>query len=208
MRLVGCQIDPHSASPSTSSGSTPLPRSTGERKGATSQRLAPFLSLRRGERWPNGPEWGRRLHRPKPPKVGITKRARKLRQGGNEAEALLWLELKKRSLGGYRFTRQLPIGRFFADFACREKWLVVEIDGSQHADNPRDRVRDEFMRAQGYSVLRFWNTDVLKHRRSVCETILAALDGRLTGDVAASDLRYVYSPPASRSSRQLIGIHP
>jgi very-short-patch-repair endonuclease len=135
-------------------------------------------------------------------KLGITTRARKLRQGGNEAEALLWLELKRRSLGGYRFTRQLPIGPFFADFACREKWLVVEVDGSQHADSPRDRVRDEFMRTQGYSVLRFWNTDVLKHRRSVCETILAALDGRLTGDVAASDLRFVYSPPASA---QLIG---
>jgi very-short-patch-repair endonuclease len=136
-------------------------------------------------------------------KLGVTTRARKLRQGGNEAEALLWLELKKRGLGGCRFTRQLPIGPFFADFACREKWLVVEIDGSQHADNPRDRVRDEFMRVQGYSVLRFWNADVLKHRRAVCETILAALDGRLTGDVAALDLRYVYSPPAPRSSAQL-----
>ena len=141
-------------------------------------------------------------------KPGTTERARSLRWTENSAEGALWLELKGRKLGGYHFTRQHPIGRFFADFACRKQRLVVEIDGSQHADSPRDRVRDEFMRAQGYSVLRFWNTDVLNHRRSACETILAALDGRLTGDVAASDLRYVYSPSASRSSRQLIGIHP
>ena len=91
------------------------------------------------------------------------------------------------------FTRQFPIGPYFADFACREKWLVVEIDGSQHADNPRDRVRDEFMRAQGYSILRFWNTDVFKQRSSVCETILAALEGRLAEDAVAFDLRYVHS---------------
>jgi very-short-patch-repair endonuclease len=105
---------------------------------------------------------------------------------------LLWLELKRRKLGGHKFTRQLPIGPYVADFACREKWLVVEIDGSQHADNAYDCKRDEFMRSQGYSILRFWSHDVLKHRISVSETILAALDGRLMEDVAATDLRFVF----------------
>jgi very-short-patch-repair endonuclease len=124
---------------------------------------------------------------------GATARARKLRQGGNQAEALLWLELKNRKLGGFRFTRQLPIGPYFADFACREKWLVIEIDGSQHADNPRDRARDEYMQTQGYSILRFWNTDVLKHRASVCETILTVLGGRLSEDIEAYDLRFLYT---------------
>jgi very-short-patch-repair endonuclease len=108
---------------------------------------------------------------------------------------LLWLELKRRRLGGYKFTRQLPIGPCFADFACREKWLVVEIDGSQHAESGEyDRHRDEFMRSEGYSILRFWNVDVLKERTAVCETILAALDGHLAEDVVAYDLRYVHSP--------------
>ncbi|WP_411908985.1 MULTISPECIES: endonuclease domain-containing protein [unclassified Mesorhizobium] len=132
-------------------------------------------------------------------KQGTTKRARNLRQAGNQAEALLWLELKSRKLGGYRFTRQFSIGPFFADFACRERRLVVEVDGSQHADSSYDRRRDHFMQAQGYSILRFWNHDVLKHRASVCETILAALDGRLTENIAASDLRFVFTPrsPAS-----------
>ncbi len=126
-------------------------------------------------------------------KPGATARARKLRQGDNQAEALLWLELKRRRLGGHKFTRQLPIGPYFADFACREKWLVVELDGSHHADSTYDRNRDEFMRRHGYSILRFWSHEVLKHRSSVCETILAALDGRLAEDVAAFDLRFVYA---------------
>jgi very-short-patch-repair endonuclease len=77
-------------------------------------------------------------------------------------------------LGGYKFTRQLPIGPYFADFACRKQKLVIEVDGSQHADSTYDRNRDEHFRALGYSTLRFWNHDVLKHRTSVCETILAA----------------------------------
>ena len=68
----------------------------------------------------------------------------------------------------------------------------------QHADSAHDRRRDEFMRSHGFSILRFWNTDVLKHRTSVCETILAALDGRLAENISAFDLRFVYaSPPTS-----------
>ncbi|MER9604016.1 DUF559 domain-containing protein [Mesorhizobium sp. M7A.F.Ca.US.010.02.1.1] len=136
-------------------------------------------------------------------KTGTTRRARKLRQGDNQAEALLWLELKARKLGGYKFTRQFSIEPYYADFACRENWLVVEIDGHQHAGSSYDRHRDDFMRAQGYSILRVWNHDVLKHRTSVCETILAALDGRLAENIAASDLRFVFTPrsPNSISSK-------
>jgi very-short-patch-repair endonuclease len=136
-------------------------------------------------------------------KIGTTRRARKLRQAGNQAEALLWLELKARKLGGYRFTRQFSIGSFFADFACRENRLVVEVDGHQHAGSSHDSRRDDFMRAQGYSILRLWNHDVLKFRTSVCETILAALDGRLAENIVVSDLRFVFTPrsPDSISSK-------
>jgi very-short-patch-repair endonuclease len=126
-------------------------------------------------------------------KPGTTKRAQALRQRDNQAEALLWLELKRNKLGGHKFTRQFPIGPYLADFCCRKQKLVIEIDGSQHADSTYDRKRDEFMRRQGYSILRFWSHDVLKYRSSVCETILASLDGRLMGDVVASDLRFVAS---------------
>ena len=106
---------------------------------------------------------------------------------------MLWQDLKGRRLGGHQFVRQHPIGPYFADFCCRKKKLVVELDGSQHADSQYDRRRDEVMRARGYSVLRFWSHDALKQRNSVCETILAALGGRLAEDVTAFDLRFVYA---------------
>ena len=124
---------------------------------------------------------------------GATARARKLRRGDNQAEALLWLDLKRRKLGGYKFTRQFPIGPYFADFACREKWLVVELDGAQHAGSKYDRRRDDFMREQGYAILRFWSHEVLKQRRPICEAILAALDGRLAEGVTAFDMRFIRS---------------
>ncbi|WP_217578171.1 endonuclease domain-containing protein [Mesorhizobium sp. GbtcB19] len=120
-------------------------------------------------------------------------RARELRHGDNQAEATLWNELKAKRLGGYKFLRQMPIGPYFADFACRNQKLIVELDGSQHAESSYDRRRDEFMRGEGFSVLRFWNFDALKSTRSVCETILAALEGRLAEDVVAGDLRFVFA---------------
>jgi very-short-patch-repair endonuclease len=108
------------------------------------------------------------------------------------AEAVLWDELKAKKLGGHKFVRQMPLGPYFADFACRSHKLVVELDGSQHAESSYDRRRDEYRRNQGYSVLSFWSQDALKQSGSVCETILAALDGRLSEDVVSADLRFVF----------------
>lgn len=118
-------------------------------------------------------------------KLGATARARSLRKGDNLAEGKLWNEVKDRKLGGYKFVRQLPIGRYFADFACREKRLVVELDGSQHADSAYDRARDHHMQDAGYSVLRFWSHEAWSQTAAVCETILAALEGRLSETIAA-----------------------
>ena len=114
-----------------------------------------------------------------------------MHRDGTKEEALLWIELKARRLDGFHFTRQFPIGRYFVDFACRSAALVVELDGSQHANSRSDLVRDETIRSSGFSILRFWNDDVLRHRTAVCETILAALEGRLTEDTKAFDLRFV-----------------
>ena len=122
---------------------------------------------------------------------GVTARARSLRQGGNAAEGALWNELKAKRLGGYKFVRQVPIGPYFADFVCRSHRLVVEVDGSQHAGSAYDRERDAFMRDVGYSVLRVWNFDALRQITAVCETILAALDGRLAEDVVSHDMRFL-----------------
>jgi very-short-patch-repair endonuclease len=119
-----------------------------------------------------------------------TNRARTLRRADNDAEKALWSELKGRQLNGARFTRQLPIGPYFADFACRESRLVIELDGSQHVESDYDRRRDQFMVEEGWSVLRFWNVDALVERNAVVDTVLAALHGTLD-PVEASDLRFV-----------------
>ncbi len=75
----------------------------------------------------------------------------------------------------------------------------MEVDGSQHAGRDSDRYRDETMNRNGWSMLRFWNVDVLKEREAVLETILAALEGRLDQDVVAHDLRY---SPAFKEGEQ------
>jgi very-short-patch-repair endonuclease len=125
------------------------------------------------------------------PDTVATERARRLRRTDNDAETRLWSQLRDRRLSGHKFVRQVPIGNYFADFACRDCMLVVEVDGSQHAESDRDRARDAYMVAEGWSVLRVWNVDVLKERSAVLDTNLAAAEGRLDRDVLAADLRFV-----------------
>jgi very-short-patch-repair endonuclease len=99
--------------------------------------------------------------------------ARTLRHEPTEAEDKLWHELRGRKLDRIKFRRQVPIGRFIADFLCVEALLIVEIDGSQHADSVHDRERDAELKLRGFRVLRFWNDDVLRELDSVCDTIIA-----------------------------------
>ena len=129
------------------------------------------------------------------PKEKTTARARGLRQVDNDAEEELWGELRNRRLNGFKFVRQFPIGPYFTDFACREAHLVVEVDGSQHADGDHDRRRDAFMNSEGWSVARFWNVDVLAEMEPVLETIVAILDRRLVDEVRSYDFNFV---PARR----------
>ncbi len=105
--------------------------------------------------------------------------ARQLRQKDNDAEAILWSELRNRRLHNYKFIRELPIGNYFADFACRRKKLIVEIDGSQHADRTYDNKRDAWLNEQGWNVLRFTNMLVLKQKEIVLSTITEVLEKRL-----------------------------
>ncbi len=104
-----------------------------------------------------------------------TGRARRLRKTSTEAEAALWYFLRSRRLNGYKFVRQEPIGPYTVDLICRERRLVVEVDGGHHADNPRDVVRDQWLFDHNYRVLRFWNNDVLGNITGVLETIATAL---------------------------------
>ena len=122
-----------------------------------------------------------------------TLQARELRQTANPAEQSLWSVLKGRQLGGHKFTRQFPVGPYFADFACREKWLLIEVDGSQHIECDYDTRRDAFLLDEGYSVYRVPSSAVLQDRETVCMSILAALEGRLEDFVTAPDLRFARS---------------
>lgn len=110
-------------------------------------------------------------------------RSRQLRAAQTNAEQRLWGALRGRRLFGYKFVRQEPIGPYFADFVCREQELVVEIDGATHSTNEertRDALRESFFREQGYRIVRVVNDDVHRNIDGVCETILAALEGRET----------------------------
>jgi very-short-patch-repair endonuclease len=111
------------------------------------------------------------------PQRGNTGRARSLRRRMTDAEKRLWYRLNNRALGGWKFVRQEPIGPYFADFVCRESKLVVELDGSQHAESQHDQVRDAHLRSLGYRVLRFWNGEIATNLDGVLMTIFAALGG-------------------------------
>ena len=78
-------------------------------------------------------------------------------------------------MSGFKFVRQEAIGPFIVDFVCRERNLIIEVDGGQHSDNASDRSRDSYLSGEGYRVLRFWNNDILTNREGVLLTILDAL---------------------------------
>lgn len=103
--------------------------------------------------------------------------ARRLRTHPTEAERLLWRHLRLRQLSGYKFRRQQPLGPYIVDFVCLEKRLIVEVDGGHHAARmEHDAQRAAWLEAEGFRLLRFWNTEVLQETQAVQEAIRAALD--------------------------------
>jgi very-short-patch-repair endonuclease len=122
--------------------STPSPRLRGEGRGEGQARRSETLQGKDQKR---------------------NERARLLRRSLTPAELALWTRLRSRQLGGFKFVRQEPIARYYADFVCRERRLIVELDGGQHADNPEDRHRDRALCALGYRVMRIWNNDVIEN---------------------------------------------
>ena len=106
---------------------------------------------------------------------GSVWRSRSLRTNSTDAERRFWQMVRGRQINGAKFVRQFPIGPYFADFACREAALVVELDGGQHSDNARDMTRTAYLNAEGYSVLRFWNNDVLTNIEGVYRAVVDTL---------------------------------
>ncbi len=98
-----------------------------------------------------------------------------MRSNPTEAEKRLWSMLRDKRMPVFKFKRQTVIAPFIVDFVCLERRLVVEADGSQHADSAYDIRRDAFLRDQGFDVLRFWNNDILGNASGVFDAIFAAL---------------------------------
>ncbi len=120
-----------------------------------------------------GPEAGNKSGQFKPRN---TARAKELRNQATPAERLLWTALSSRKVGGYKFSRQMPIGPYFADFLCREVRLVIELDGYSHdVAQDYDAQRDAFMRVQGLTVMRFTNADILGNLDGVVQAIALVL---------------------------------
>jgi very-short-patch-repair endonuclease len=116
----------------------------------------------------------------KHPADGAGARARTLRQNTTEAEKRVWQILRSQQMNEYKFRRQVPIGRYIADFVCHEARLILEIDGGQHdRSSPQEAERSRFLQNEGYRILRFWNNEVLANLDGIHATIAAEL-GRIT----------------------------
>lgn len=100
--------------------------------------------------------------------------ARKLRNNLTEAEKYLWHILRAENLG-HKFRRQAQIGNYIVDFVCFKEKVIIEIDGGQHAESKSDKTRDEWLESQGFTILRFWNNEVLENRDGVVQKIIEYL---------------------------------
>jgi very-short-patch-repair endonuclease len=107
--------------------------------------------------------------------------ARALRKSATPAEKVLWERLRGRQLVNLKFLRQVPIGPFVADFCCRDRRLIVELDGEIHdgdQQTARDHGRDAYLQGQDYVVLRFPNeqvfSDIESVLREICDVTLMA----------------------------------
>ena len=99
-----------------------------------------------------------------------------LRKASTDAERKLWALLRSRHLAGWKFRRQAPIDHYIVDFVCFDARLIIEVDGGHHQEQVAyDEVRTDYLKNQGFRVLRFWNNQALKEIDPVQEAILAEL---------------------------------
>ncbi|MDO4249264.1 MAG: endonuclease domain-containing protein [Neisseria sp.] len=106
----------------------------------------------------------------------LQERAKNLRSNMSEAETRLWHHLRAGRLNGYKFRRQQPMGNYIVDFVCVTPKLIVEADGGQHAEQAGyDAERTVYLNSLGFTVLRFWNDEILRQTEDVLAEILRAL---------------------------------
>jgi very-short-patch-repair endonuclease len=126
--------------------------------------------------------------------MSLLDNAKTLRRTMTDAEQKLWYHLRAHRFMGRKFKRQKPIGRYVVDFICLEEKLIIELDGGQHAESVTyDQERDVWLLSQGYTVLRFWNNEMMNETESVLERIRLAIEN----EVGASE---TLSPDPSPTS--------
>ena len=123
-----------------------------------------------------------------------------MRLNPTDAERRLWSMLRDRRMPSFKFKRQFVIDPYIVDFVCFERRLIVEADGSQHAESEYDRRRDAFLRSQDFSVLRFWNNDILEHAGGVFDAIYAKLTSPHPPKPSA------WAPPSPAGGEGLSGV--
>jgi very-short-patch-repair endonuclease len=101
--------------------------------------------------------------------------AQELRNNSTDTEKYLWKYLRGKQLEGFKFRRQHPFGRYIVDFINLERKIIIEVDGGQHLENKKDKLRDKWLKEQGYEVFRFWDNEVLTNIKSVLEVIRGKL---------------------------------
>jgi len=104
--------------------------------------------------------------------------ARDLRKNMTEAERFLWSKFRRKQLNGYQFYRQKNIGNYIVDFYCPAAKLIIELDGGQHfppVGLEKDKIRNDYLRGLGFTILRFSDRDVFKNIEGVIERLLEYL---------------------------------
>ena len=128
---------------------------------------------------PDRTERGRmeqRMHKKFSPHY-VIQLAQKMRKDMTASEKRLWLKLRNKQVGGLRFRKQHPIGRYIADFYCHELKLVIELDGTIHDERKEyDENRDTFLKAGEYTVLRFNNNEIEDSIDDVMDKIRACAE--------------------------------
>jgi very-short-patch-repair endonuclease len=108
----------------------------------------------------------------------LAKLSKMLRRRGTHAERILWLQLRRKQFGGFKFRRQEQIGKYIVDFVSFEIKLIIEVDGGQHNEDKHlqdDAVRSGWLTNQGFKVIRFWNNEILTNLDGVILSMIEVI---------------------------------
>jgi len=108
----------------------------------------------------------------------LKKYSQDLRRNMTDAERLLWSKLRGKQLKGLQIYRQRIISNYIVDFYCPKAHVVIEVDGGQHYTHEgkkEDKIRDDYLRQQGFKVLRFSDREIFVNIKGVVERIFENL---------------------------------